>query len=144
MGRFHLGVQGIGQHDLARQIQALQQLAPGRDFVALGVGHDTAQEPSGGVDRVDDLHSAVPDLFAVDDHNPILGRSQELILPLQQHPLQGLIIDPVQEAAEGGRLGTAAIARSPIASESQGAQLGFTQGVGVLGQVLRTAPHALG
>jgi len=144
LGRLHLRVQGIGQHDLAHQILLAEQLARGRDFVALGVGHDTAQEAPGGVDGIDDLHPAVPDLFAVDDHDPILGRSQELILPAQQHPLDGLVIDPVQEAGEGGRLGTADVSGVDVVSESQGAQLGLTQGVGVLGQVLGASAHALG
>jgi hypothetical protein len=144
LGRFHLRVQSIGQHGLAHQILLAQQLAPGGDFVALGLGHDTAQEPSGGVDRVDDLHPAVADLLAVDDHDPILSRSQELILPPQQHPLDGLIIDPVQEPAEGGRLGTTDLSGSDLASESQGAQLPLTQGVSVLGQILGTQDHALG
>jgi hypothetical protein len=95
LGRFHLGVQGVAQHGLAHQILLAQELARGGDFVALALGHDTAQEAPAGVDRVDDLHPAVPDLFAVDDHDPILGPSQELILPPQQHPLEGLVIDPV-------------------------------------------------
>lgn len=74
LGAFILGVQGIGQRGLAHQIQFAQQLATGRNLVALGLGDDTAQEPAGGVHRVDDLHAAVPDLFAVDDHDSILAR----------------------------------------------------------------------
>ena len=121
LGRFHLRVQGIAHHDLAQQILLEQQLAPGWDFVALRIGHDTAQEASGGVDRVDDLYAAVPDLFAVEDHDAILGRSQEVMLPLQEDPLDGLLIDPMQEAGEGGRLGTAEVSGVGVVSESQGA-----------------------
>ena len=72
LGRFGLRVQRIAQHDLAQQILLAQQLAPGRDFVALGLRDDTAQKASRGVDRVDDLHPAVADLLPVEDHNPIL------------------------------------------------------------------------
>jgi len=124
--RFMLSVQGIGQHDLARQIQLEQQLASGGNLVALGLGNDTAQEASGGVDRIDDLHSAVTDLFAVNNHDPILGGSQDLLLPPQEDRLDGLIVHPVQEAAKGGPLGTADVSRSHVAAKAKGAQLGLT------------------
>ena len=81
--RFILRVKRVGQHDLAQQILLLQQVAPGRDFVALGLGDHTAQKASLGVDRIDDLHPTVTNLFTVDDHDPILRRSQNLILPPQ-------------------------------------------------------------
>ena len=86
-GGFILRVERVGQHDLADQIQVAQQPAPRRDFVARSLGHDTAQKAPRGVDRIDDLHPAVTDLFTVHDHDPILGRPQDLMLPAQEHPL---------------------------------------------------------
>ena len=141
---FILGVQGIGQHDLSQEILLQQQLASGRNFVALGLGNDTAQEPPGGVDRIDDLHPAVTDLLAVDNHDPILDRSQDLLLPLQEYLLYGVVIDSVQEAGKGGLFGTADVSRVGVASKSQRPQLGLAQGVGVLGQIKGTSDHPLG
>jgi hypothetical protein len=93
LGSFSLRVERVGQHDLADQILLEQQSARGRDFVAFRLGHDTAQEAARGVDRIDDLHPTVADLFTVEDHNPILRRSQDLLLPAQQYPLELIGID---------------------------------------------------
>jgi hypothetical protein len=38
----------------------------------------------------------VPDLLAVDNHDWILGRSQDLILPPQKDSFDGEVIDSVQ------------------------------------------------
>jgi hypothetical protein len=39
---FHLGVQRVGQHQLAAQVQAPEHLASGGDFVGLGRGDHPA------------------------------------------------------------------------------------------------------
>ena len=81
LGRLILGVQGIGDQDLAQQILPAQQLAGGGDLVAFGVGDDTAQKAALGIDGVDNLHPGVAHLLAIEDDDPILPRSQDLILP---------------------------------------------------------------
>lgn len=117
--RFILRVEGVGHHDLADQIQWAQQLAPGRDFVALGFRDHTPQEASRGVDRVDDLHPTVTDFFPVDDHHPILLGSQDLLLPPQEHALDDIVSDLMQDPAKGGLLGTAHVATAPSVAEAQ-------------------------
>jgi hypothetical protein len=107
LGRLVLRVQGIGDHGFVDQILRTQQLTRCGDLIGFGGGHHTAQKPTGAVDGVDDLHPAVAHLLAVHNDQAILRRSQELSLPAQQHPLQRIAIDAVQEAREGGLLGAA-------------------------------------
>lgn len=58
-----LGVERVGQHEFARQIQLLQQPARGRDFVALRGRYDAAQKPARRVYGVDGFHAGVPDFL---------------------------------------------------------------------------------
>jgi hypothetical protein len=118
-------------------------LTPGGDFVALGLSDDTAQKASLGIHRIDDLHPSMPHFLAVEDDDPILPGSQDLILPAQQRPLQPIIIDLMQEPGKGGLLGAARVAGVRIGSKFQGAQLRFAQGIGVVGQVLGAADNPL-
>jgi hypothetical protein len=107
LGGLLLRVQGIGDHGFVHQILRAQQLTRGGDLIGLGGGHHAAQKPTGAIDGVDDLHPAVAHLLAIHNHQPILRRSQELSLPAQEHPLQRVAIDAVQEAREGRFLGAA-------------------------------------
>ena len=102
-----LGVERVGQHEFARQIQLLQQPARGRDFVALRGRYDAAQKPARRVYGVDGFHAGVPDFFAIDDDDPVLRRSPNQFLSPPQHPLQRVVRDGRQDPVEGRLAGTA-------------------------------------
>ena len=143
-GRFILGVQRVGHRDLALQGWPAQQLARGRDFVAPGGGHDTAQKTSLRVHGIDDLHPGVTQFLAVENDDPILTGAQDLLLPAQEHRLDPIVIDLRQHPAEGGLAGAPRLAGVRVGTEAQGAQLGRTQRVGVVGQVLGATHDPLG
>lgn len=76
------GVQRISQDQAPIEIQPRKQLARDRDLIGLVRGQRTSQEASITVDHIDDLGSAVPQLFAVDHDQRVLRWSDQLLLPL--------------------------------------------------------------
>ena len=68
LARFHLGVGGVAQDDLARQVQAAQQLPRSRDFVALGLGDHPAQKLAAAGGGIDHLHAAMTHFLTIHDH----------------------------------------------------------------------------
>jgi hypothetical protein len=62
----------------------------------------------------------VAHLFAIENDDPILPGSQDLVLPAQEHPLHEAIIDPMQEPGKGRFLGTANVSAVRVGSKSQG------------------------
>jgi hypothetical protein len=80
---FHLGMQRVGYHQLAGQIQAAEHL-PGRwDLVALGLGDDPTQILPLAVGRIDHFHAAMTHLLAIDNDQGVLNRAAQSLLPLQ-------------------------------------------------------------
>jgi len=140
----HLRMQGIAQHDLAGQVQAAEHL-PGRwNLIALGWSDQPTQILPLAVARVDDFPAAVTQLLAINDDQRILHGAGQSPLPIQQHPLQDRRINPGEHPGEGGFLGTAVAPRVLIAPKTQRAQLRLTEGVGELGQIVRTVAHTGG
>jgi len=77
----HLGVGGIGQHDLIDHVEFGQLRARGRDFMAAFLDHGGAQPATRATDGADRLHVGMTDFLAVEDYQPVLHRSQDLFLP---------------------------------------------------------------
>ena len=144
LGGFHLGVPRVAQHDLAAHIQAAQQLAGGRNLVALGRGDHPAQKLPRSVGGVDHLHAAVAQLLAIDDDQGVLDGAGQSFLPGQQHRFEHRRIHRREHPGEGGLLGATIASRVLIAPEVQCAQLRLAERVGELGQIIGTQAHAGG
>jgi hypothetical protein len=96
-------------------------LPGGRDFVALGGRHDTAQKTPLRIHGIDDLHPGVTHFLAIDDDDPILARAQDLVLPAQQHRLHLIVIHRVQHPGKGGLAGATRLAGVRVGAKPQGA-----------------------
>src|SRR5207247_3098096 len=84
---------------------------------------EAAQKATLGIDRIDDLHSGMAHFLAVHNDDLILPRSQDLMLPAQQHPFQQIAIKLVQHGGKDRLFRTANLAGVWIGAEFQGAQL---------------------
>ena len=144
LGALHLGVQGIAQHDLAGQVQALEQLAGRGNLVALGRGDHPAQILAGAIGGVDHFHPAVAHLLAIDDDQSVLDGAGQPRLPGQEHPLQHRRIHRRQHPGKGGLFGVAIAPRLRLAPKTQGTQLPLAERVGELGQIVGPLAHARG
>jgi hypothetical protein len=107
LARFHLSMQGIGQHNLAAQLQTAEYLPGGWDLVALGLGDYPAQIVPSSISRINHFHTAVTHLLTIDHDQPIWEGTQQLSLPIQKHSLQRGSIDLAHDSMKGGLLGTA-------------------------------------
>lgn len=68
LSRLHLGVGRIAQDDFAGQVQVAEQLARGRDLVALGLGDHAAQKLPRATGGIDHFHAAMAHFLTIDDH----------------------------------------------------------------------------
>lgn len=82
LGGLHLRVHGIGQHDLAAQLQAPQQLAGGRNLIALGRRDDPAQILSLAAGRIDHFDAAMAHFLAIDNDQRVLDGTGQPALPI--------------------------------------------------------------
>ena len=120
----HLRVRGIGQHHFADDVQLGQLVARGGDFIAGWRDQRGTQPASGPADGADRCHIRVPDFLAVEDHQPVLHRPQDLLLPQQEHPFQHRRIHRVEDALKGRSLRTTHLLGVSIQAKLQGPQLG--------------------
>lgn len=142
LGGFQLGVQRVGQRCLVLNGHLGQELACGGNFVA-AFRHGNGAQPSAlAGDGADQFQMRVAQRFAVHDHQVVLRRDQELFLPGQQRALQGGGVHADEYVAEGRDARTAEAAGVFVAAKAQRAQLALGQRGGVVGQILRPAPHS--
>ena len=131
----HLGMGGIAEHDLTHQVQLGQLLASGGDFIA-ALGHQRRTQPAAGaIDGAERLQVGVADFLAVDNHQAVLHRPQDLLLPQQEHPLQEFGVHGPEHALKSGPLRSAYSVRVRVQTKFQRPQLRLGKRGGVIRQV---------
>jgi hypothetical protein len=67
-----IGVERVGQDDLARQLLLAQKHARGAGLIGFGGGYHTAQKAALRIHGIDDLHPGMTHLLAVHNHDRVL------------------------------------------------------------------------
>jgi hypothetical protein len=111
-----VGVEGVGGHDHAGQVERVQQRGEPRDFAGGAVGGALGQYRAGGVVHrgeqvelaaVGRLFGAAQGLAVDGDRPPVLAVTPVTVAqPGTNRRGQRLVVDPAQGAADGGLRGT--------------------------------------
>lgn len=142
LGGFQLGVEGVSQRRLVRYGHLAQELACGGNFIAAFWHGDGAQPAALAIDGADQFQVRVAQCFAVDDHQVVLRRAEKLFLPGEQRAFEGGGGHADEHVAEGRHPRAADAAGMFSAAETQRTQLALGKRGGVVGQILRPAPHS--